>query len=78
MKTKEIIDELNKALEDEGYRDTWRANIAISYIDCERSYRIENNKVGKYLNYKDRHTIANESAKHFLYLLWGGLDERIN
>ncbi len=66
---KETIKKLNNALKDEGYRKSWIANIAMSYIDNERWYREKNNKIGKYLNYKDRHSIANLAAEHFLKLL---------
>ena len=64
-----VIKKLNKGLKDPDYRQGWISNIAMSYIDCERWYREENGKVGKYLNRQDRHAIANKSAEHFLTLL---------
>jgi hypothetical protein len=64
-----LIEKLNKELKDPEYRRGWVANIAMAHIDCERRYREENNKVGKYLNSKDRHAIANKGAEYFLKLL---------
>lgn len=69
MSEKDIISELNEALKDIDYRHSWVANIAMSHIDNERWYREENNKVGKYLNYKDRLAIANRAAEYFIKLL---------
>ena len=66
---KEVIGKLNEGLKDPDYRQSWIANIAMAYIDSERWYRESNDKVGKYLNYNDRHTIANNAAAHFLDLL---------
>ena len=67
--TKQLIENLNDKLKDKDYRHGWVSSIAMSQIDCERWYREKNNKVGKYLNYKDRHTVANEGAEYFLKLL---------
>jgi len=78
---KDVIKKLNEGLEDPGYRQGWIANIAMAQIDCERWYREENNKVGKYLNYKDRLAIANKGAEYFLGLLTQGKErnnEEIN
>ncbi len=69
MNTEKTIKNLNKALEDKDYRQSWVANIAMAQIDNERWYREKHNKIGKYLNYKDRHTIANLGAEYFLGLL---------
>jgi hypothetical protein len=66
---KEVIKKLNEGLKDPTYRIGWAANIAMAQIDCERWYREENNKVGKYLNYQDRLAIANKGAEYFLELL---------
>ena len=66
---KEVIEKLNEGLKDVDYRRSWTANIAMAQIDCERWYREENNKVGKYLNYKDKLAIANKGAEYFLELL---------
>lgn len=71
MSTEKTIKDLNKALEDKDYRQGWIANIAMAQIDNERWYREKHNKVGKYLNYKDRHAIANLGAEYFLKLLKG-------
>tara|TARA_R110000737_G_scaffold15940_2_gene32898 strand:+ start:525 stop:734 length:210 start_codon:yes stop_codon:yes gene_type:complete len=65
----EVIKKLNEGLKDKEYREGWIANIAMAQIDCELWYREENNKVGKYLNYQDRHAIANKGAEYFLELL---------
>lgn len=65
----EAIDILNRELKDPEYRRSWVANIAMAQIDCERWYRRENNKVGKYLNRQDKLTIANKGAEYFLKLL---------
>ena len=67
---KDVIKKLNDKLkEDEAYRFGWVSNISMAQIDCERWYREENNKVGKYLNYQDRLAIANKGAEYFLELL---------
>jgi hypothetical protein len=65
----DTIKKLNEGLEDPEYRIGWVANIAMAQLDCERWYREENGKVGKYLNSKDRHAIANKGAEYFLKLL---------
>ena len=67
----QTIKDLNKALEDKEYRQGWVANIAMAQLDNEHWYRKKNNKVGKYLNYKDKHAIANSGAEYFLKLLKG-------
>jgi len=72
---KEVIEKLNEGLKDESYRQIWIANIAMSQLDNERWYREKHNKVGKYLSYEDRHTIANLGAKHFLFCLAGGINK---
>jgi len=69
MSIEKTIKELNEALKDKDYRQGWIANIAMSQLDNERWYREKHNKVGKYLNYKDRHAIANLGAEYFLNLL---------
>jgi hypothetical protein len=67
MKT--VIKELVKELKDVDYRRSWTANIAMAQLDNERWYREKHNKIGKYLNYKDRHAIANLGAEYFIDLL---------
>jgi hypothetical protein len=69
MSIKQTIKDLNEALKDNDYRQGWVANIAMAQIDNERWYREKHNKVGKYLNYKDRHAIANLGAEYFLRIL---------
>lgn len=68
---KEVIEKLIIALKDPEYKQGWVANIAMAQLDNERWYREKHNKVGKYLNYKDRHAIANLGAEYFLELLSG-------
>ncbi len=69
MTQEKVIKNLVENLKDEETRDGWVANIAMAHVDSERWYREKNNKVGKYLNYSDKHTIANNAAKYFLQLL---------
>lgn len=64
---KRTIRKLSKALEDPSYRQGWKSNIAMSYIDCERWYKEKHNK--KYLNRVDRYAIADQAAENFLNLL---------
>jgi len=66
---KEVIDKLNERLKDPEYRQGWVANIAMSQLDNEHWYRKKHNKIGKYLNKKDKHAIANLGAEYFLELL---------
>ena len=66
---KDVIEKLNNELKDPSYRHGWVANIAMAQLDNERWYREKHGKVGKYLNYKDRHAIANLGAEWFLELL---------
>lgn len=63
---KETIEKLNKALKDPEYRQAWIANIAMAQLDAERWYREKNGKIGKRLNAKDKHAIANDGAEYFL------------
>lgn len=63
------MDTLQLLGQDEEYREAWKANIAMAYIDCERQYRRKHNKRGKYLNQHDKHTIANNAAEYFIQLL---------
>lgn len=66
---KEVIEKLNEGLKDPGYRQSWIATIAMAQLDNERWYRKKHNKIGKYLNYKDKLAIANLGAEYFLDLL---------
>ena len=67
----EAIAKVQKSLKEEDLRHSWVANIAMAQLDNERWYREKNNKVGKYLNYKDRHAIANLGAEYFIKILCG-------
>lgn len=58
---------------DAEYRESWKANIAMSYKDCEHWYKQKTGK--KQFNNEDRHIIANEAAEYFLKLL---CDERMD
>lgn len=58
---------IGKIKEDSGLFLAWQANIAMAYIDSERWYKKRTGK--KTLNAHDKHSIANEAAKHFLELL---------
>lgn len=59
---------IKKALkEDADYRYTWKANIAMAYIDNEAQYKKKTGK--KVLNREDRHIVANNAAEHFIDLL---------
>ena len=64
-----MIEQLKEALKDPGYRQSWKANIAMAQIDNEKWYREKYNKVGKYLNKEDRHAIANLGAEYFIQQL---------
>lgn len=66
---KEVIEKLKERLKDPEYKQGWVANIAMAQLDNERWYREKHNKIGKYLNYKDRLSIANLGAEYFLDLL---------
>lgn len=68
-KLSNAIKVLQTALKDPEYRIGWVSSIAVSYEDAEKRYRKEHNKVGKYLNSKDKHIISNNAAESFLNLL---------
>lgn len=62
MKLKKAIKKLQQELEnDEEYRNSWKANIAVAFID---EYSAPGK--GKGLTYKELHAIANEAADRFL------------
>jgi len=66
--TLDVINKLTHILEfDNNYKQSWIANIAMSYIDCELQYKKRTGK--KYLNKNDKHSITNEAAENFLNLL---------
>jgi len=65
---KEAISKLTTELKnDKEYRESWKANIAMSYKDNEYWYKKQTGK--KKLNIDDKHIIANNAAEHFLKLL---------
>jgi len=65
----EAIAKVQDYLKKEDFRNSWVANIAMTQLDSERWYRVKHNKVGKYLNYKDRQSIANLGAEYFIKIL---------
>lgn len=65
----EALAKVQECLKDPDFRYSWVSNIAMAQIDCTRWYRERNDKKGKYLNYKDRHAIANEGAEYFIKIL---------
>lgn len=68
MELKEAISKITTELKsDISYRESWKANIAMAYKDCERWYKEKTGK--KRLNKEDAHIIANDAAEHFLKLL---------
>lgn len=68
MELKEAISKITNELKnDTGYRESWKANIAMAYKDCEHWYKQKTGK--KKLNREDKHIIANDAAEHFLNLL---------
>lgn len=68
MNLKQAVETLGAALrEDEGLRETYKANIAMSFKDEYARY-----KEGKsYINSKGLHVIANQAADNFLDLFIG-------
>ena len=65
----EALAKVQECLKEEDFRNSWVANIAMAHLDNERWYRKKHNKVGKYLNSKDRHSIANLGAEYFIKIL---------
>lgn len=69
--TKEAIAKITHSLKrDNGYRLSWKANIAMAYLDAEKTYRVKHKK--KTLNIKDKRIVANEAADLFLDWLYEG------
>jgi len=67
MKLEEAIKVLQEELtKDKNYRESWKANIAMAFVDCERWYREDKQKQSKYLNREDLSLIANSAADYFL------------
>lgn len=67
MKNNIVYKFLNLLNKDTEYKESWKANIAMSYKDNIRWYKEKTGK--KYLNSDDIHIISNLSAEHFLNLL---------
>lgn len=68
MRLKKAIKILIKGLRgDKDFYYGWQANIAMAFKDKYYNYKKKKNK--RWLNQKDIHEIANESAKEFLNLL---------
>lgn len=68
MKLSKAIKKIQKSLAtDPDYRNSWKANIAMSFKDVYKRQRKQNKK--KYLNSQDIHEIANKAAVEFLAIL---------
>jgi hypothetical protein len=66
IRTPLAVKSLTKALrEDEGYRTSWVANIAMAYVDAKSQYRKDTGKI-TFLNKDDTHIIANKAAEKFI------------
>lgn len=68
-RAKSPIEDLVKALNaDEAYRESWKANIVMSMVDCAYSYKLGRGR--KYrLSMKQVYFIANLGADRFLEIL---------
>jgi len=65
MKVEEAVKILTTALkEDEGFRESYKANIAMAFKDEYARKKIDKN----YVNSNDLHEIANKAADNFLNL----------
>jgi hypothetical protein len=68
MKTLDAVKHLIKVLKkDEGYRESWKASIAMAFKDSWDWYSKKKRKT--VMNKLDRHIISNEAAEYFLTLL---------
>ena len=65
MKTEDAINHLTSAWkQNDDYRESWKANIAMAYKDNYHWYK---QKTGKtVMNHEDLHIIANNAADYFL------------
>ncbi len=61
---KELVKQLKK---DKELRETWIANVAMSFVDNYNSYKRKSKKTK--LNSTDIHSIANNAAEYFTQLL---------
>ena len=66
-KLEKAINYLLDALDDDDYKNSWVANIAMSYIDAEHWYKKKYGK--KFLNNQDKLQIASDAALNFLNIL---------
>jgi hypothetical protein len=77
MKTLTEVKQLSKKLrKDEGYRESWKANIAMAFKDSWNQYSKKKRKT--VMNKLDRHIIANEAAEYFLTLLCLPTEKKIH
>ncbi len=68
MKTEDAIKHLEKELKgDKEYRETWKANIAMAYVDSVLLYKKKTKK--NVLSASDLHIVANNASERFLGLL---------
>lgn len=59
------VDKIGEVLRnDKSYYISWKANIAMSFVDEYYYYKKETSK--EYMNYSDIHEIANKAAANFL------------
>ena len=73
----QAVDRFRKELRnDEGFRESYKANIAMAFKDEYSSYKVELNK--RYLGRLDIHKIANVAANNFLNLLCMQTKEEVN
>jgi hypothetical protein len=63
---KEMDTIINELRNDEGFRYSWKANIAMCFVDQFRESLEENSDI---LTYQQLHELANKSADRFLNLL---------
>lgn len=65
--SKELLVVAKALKNDADYRNAWKSNIAMVYIDSEAQYKKKTGK--KVLNREDRHIVANNAAECFINLL---------
>lgn len=68
MKTTEAVKVLSNAFKkNPDYRNAWKANIAMAFVDNHRWYKDKTGK--KTVSNQDVREIANDAAEYFLQLL---------
>lgn len=68
MNTKESVKQLiNQLKKDKEFRETWKASIAVSFLDAVAKYKKLKKK--KVLTQKDFYIISNNVAEFFLEIL---------